>query len=536
MELQSHSEPDSGLVSTKNLIGSTPYHGAFFPNARGFAIHGGEFTIHNDIRNSTQELAGDIILIKEIRWSGGCGVVGPEKQGAKLRRIYTAEVDHRSGRMAVAIYQGDGAEEQWREHIAKYESIRHPNIMQLYGLVSATGLHAMVFHDDLIAYEQFLSRFQHSPILTLYIKGYCCTEWNDVLTYLRSTQKTDYLREGTVWIRRTTGGLCVDLAPGEVGPGLGPMWKRDVIRLEDVSLDDPNAEAVIIPTIDEDEYHDLCALGAHMRSLTVSTRHLICRGLTIFRSNPQHHTLSKITESLDISVSSHHDEWLIFQDSGEVMDNSWIRYDSRRARYRNLTVWARHPYERAYTTWKFWVSQANYIFAQLQGTSPVENVEDYVYVHQISFTLKFLPNSDNPHEPAGYLFICPPEDLRTGANLFQWPDCPAYWSFDPSGTIRLSTEDARIFGFPIIHIETILHGHSWDRSVYEGLRRFHQGKGFDPESQDLARRLGYPLFELSTKVGTALPSAAGGDSEPLHYCEENSELCFKLGHYLDKRG
>ncbi|KAF7353337.1 hypothetical protein MSAN_01521900 [Mycena sanguinolenta] len=39
---------------------------------------------------------------------------------------------------------------------------------------------------------------------------------------------------------------------------------------------------------------------------------------------------------------------------------------------------------------------------------------------------------------------------------------------------------------------------SWDNSVYEGLRRFHQGKGFDPDSQDLARHLGYPLFELSS--------------------------------------
>ncbi|KAJ6464510.1 hypothetical protein C8R45DRAFT_785902, partial [Mycena sanguinolenta] len=79
-----------------------------------------------------------------------------------------------------------------------------------------------------------------------------------------------------------------------------------------------------------------------------------------------------------------------------------------------------------------------------------------------------------------------------------WPACPAYWSLDPSGAAasRLSTEDARLLGFPGIHIETGIFGISWDRDVYEGLRRFHEGKGFDTDSRDIARRLQYPLYEV----------------------------------------
>ncbi|KAJ6556087.1 hypothetical protein B0H19DRAFT_1376970 [Mycena capillaripes] len=34
-------------------------------------------------------------------------------------------------------------------------------------------------------------------------------------------------------------------------------------------------------------------------------------------------------------------------------------------------------------------------------------------------------------------------------------------------------------------------------AVYAGLRKFHEGKRLDPESQDLARHLGYPVFQLS---------------------------------------
>ncbi|KAJ6464429.1 hypothetical protein C8R45DRAFT_791423, partial [Mycena sanguinolenta] len=71
-----------------------------------------------------------------------------------------------------------------------------------------------------------------------------------------------------------------------------------------------------------------------------------------------------------------------------------------------------------------------------------------------------------------------------------------YWSLDPSGADHLSTEDARILGFPAIHIETGMFGYFWDRSVYEGLRQFHEGKGLDPESREGAMQLGYPLYEV----------------------------------------
>lgn len=119
---------------------------------------------------------------------------------------------------------------------------------------------------------------------------------------------------------------------------------------------------------------------------------------------------------------------------------------------------------------------------------------------EITFILRCLPNTHSTQGPEGYLFVCPPENFRTGVDSFQWPNCPAYWSHDPSGTARLSTEDAKAFGFPVIHIETRVYGCSWDARVYEGLRRFHRGRGFDPDSQEAAIHLGYPLYKLSSVV------------------------------------
>jgi hypothetical protein len=36
----------------------------------------------------------------------------------------------------------------------------------------------------------------------------------------------------------------------------------------------------------------------------------------------------------------------------------------------------------------------------------------------------------------------------------------------------------------------------WDESVYIGVHKFHAVKGLDPDSLDIARGLGYSLYEL----------------------------------------
>ncbi|KAJ7153799.1 hypothetical protein C8R46DRAFT_848176, partial [Mycena filopes] len=73
---------------------------------------------------------------------------------------------------------------------------------------------------------------------------------------------------------------------------------------------------------------------------------------------------------------------------------------------------------------------------------------------------------------------------------------PAYWSLDPSGAERLSAGEATRLGFPPFRLTTKVRGRWWNASVYTGLRQFHQAKGFDPESQEVARHLGEPLWQV----------------------------------------
>ncbi|KAJ7229537.1 hypothetical protein B0H12DRAFT_225307 [Mycena haematopus] len=161
------------------------------------------------------------------------------------------------------------------------------------------------------------------------------------------------------------------------------------------------------------------------------------------------------------------------------------------------------------------------------GASIFSNLLKTACMLAIEFILRCLPNPCSTQKPEGYLFVCPAEDFRTGPNLFRWPDESAYWSLDTSGVVHLSPEDAKILGFPIIHTETRMKGNSWNSSIYEGLGRFHQGKGFDPDSQDVARHLDYPLFELSSEEATILACV---EDRPGQCDLEDLALCQALGH------
>ncbi|KAJ6566419.1 hypothetical protein B0H19DRAFT_1137744, partial [Mycena capillaripes] len=73
------------------------------------------------------------------------GLINRHRIQPSVRRIYSAKIGGQT--TTVAMYQGRGAEEEWRQDLAKYSSIRHPNILQVRGAASSRGIHATLFHD-----------------------------------------------------------------------------------------------------------------------------------------------------------------------------------------------------------------------------------------------------------------------------------------------------------------------------------------------------------------------------------------------------
>jgi hypothetical protein len=144
-----------------------------------------------------------------------------------------------------------------------------------------------------------------------------------------------------------------------------------------------------------------------------------------------------------------------------------------------------------------------------------------VVTDSICFEITSVATTVEDH-PTGYLFLCPPKDFESGPSSFRWPECPAYWSLDPSGSQRLSKDDADKLGFPPLQVSTILWANFWPGSVYDGLRQFHKAKGFDSDSCDLARHLGHEFYQISSGINAQGEPAT---TIPPHLIQESNSEC-----------
>ncbi|KAJ7614756.1 hypothetical protein B0H17DRAFT_681910 [Mycena rosella] len=113
---------------------------------------------------------GDLDLRHEIRLNYDTGIIDRRQIRGPVRRMHSARIHGSESTMTVAIYEGDKAEENWREAISKYSNLRHPNIIQLFGTARAPRLHAAIFHDELIPARQMAEKYNIAPICTVYFR------------------------------------------------------------------------------------------------------------------------------------------------------------------------------------------------------------------------------------------------------------------------------------------------------------------------------------------------------------------------------
>ncbi|KAJ6450158.1 hypothetical protein C8R45DRAFT_1224173, partial [Mycena sanguinolenta] len=188
------------------------YAGGVFSGSQHFTVSGGTLTSITKNYNSTPTEPCDFRMVpmmdidlqREI--SLETSAANRQRKRPCVRRVYSAKLESqlRKGNMTVAMYQGDGAEEEWRQDVAKYMSIRHPNIIQIYEAASSKNIYAAVFHDDLIPFEDFLHLYRHSSPLTVYVYGFHTSEFYAAENYLYlSFHKFLLATKYTIWIRRS---------------------------------------------------------------------------------------------------------------------------------------------------------------------------------------------------------------------------------------------------------------------------------------------------------------------------------------------
>ncbi|KAJ7203531.1 hypothetical protein GGX14DRAFT_461415, partial [Mycena pura] len=421
--------------------------------------------------------------------------------------------------MTAVLYEGDSAEERWREDVSRYSAIRHPNILQLLGVVSS-GLHAAVFHDDLIPYRELLQQSRnHSHFWTVHFWACMETEFRDADQYVLSLSgRPLHWTEYTVWIRPLTRRLCLDLTSATY---YVPLYLTRVSARQSGSMDPPR-DSEIITSMSHNDYHDICYWHlCHFHQFLISRKIPVTLGSISYLCGPHYEASLKIAVTPNPKIND--SGWctmdqVIYQGwnpihlderGAVIMENGWIRLncDAIEEEYRRRICV--DP-----SSARSWLAHANHIFNYLDVTS---NLERYFLVDVIHYWLQI----DGPiySDQGGYLFLCPLEDLQPDMpGVFRSPACPAYWSFDPSGIERLCPADACALGFPRINVQVELWGKCWNSSVYAGISRFHEVKQFDPSQQEAS--VDYPNYHLCCDRN-ALLGHNGSEFQPCLF--ENSD-------------
>ncbi|KAJ6526071.1 hypothetical protein B0H19DRAFT_582797 [Mycena capillaripes] len=247
------------------------------------------------------------------------------------------------------------------------------------------------------------------------------------------------------------------------------------------------------------QYHDICGSAlSHSRSFGISTQLTVnLGGIISCASGNQLEDFGQVATLPTVQIL-YDDRWYAGGVEGIVTEDGWTRFNSNDVLDGLVFLHFRYQH------FEYWLSQANYIFSRFK---PLSAYGDYYVVEFINFYIRILSTRKEP--PTGYLFLCPVMNFQMGPSSFAWPDFPAYWSLDPSGAQRLRPKDARNRGFPTMEFRTEIWTKFWDSSVYAGLRQFHRGKGFEPDSQGVAQNLGYPLYELSDQTNPSFAHVDG---------------------------
>ncbi|KAJ7762193.1 hypothetical protein B0H16DRAFT_529191 [Mycena metata] len=154
-----------------------PRASAMFHSAHNFNISGGEFTHSVNVITKPTRKSSEFKDFRKVRL--GDLDLREEKQLGKIvgsvsrkRRVYAARVHGCKRPMTAAVYEGADVEEQWLEEVRKYEGLRLPTLVQVYGIVKSRQFYATIYEDDLIPIAEFRQWYSDSEISSAILEHY----------------------------------------------------------------------------------------------------------------------------------------------------------------------------------------------------------------------------------------------------------------------------------------------------------------------------------------------------------------------------
>ncbi|KAJ7217564.1 hypothetical protein B0H12DRAFT_1241691 [Mycena haematopus] len=351
-----------------------------------------------------------------------------------------------------------------------------------------------IFHDDFVSAHKLLQERSKSALWTFYFQRFLRAGFRDAASYISSALGGQWVssEECTIWIRASTGKICLELTPGY--QILSPPYfiERGVYQHDEIFDDSVKLEvADLIASISFPQYYSAFCEDPPTATLSelpasVSLGSILDLGLLATDSDT---VIARLpvgpTEENPIGLGLNFRTMLLLTinghgniHSGSVAETYYYNAD--------LEQEGLHS----------WLAQANHIFNKLNINDRCEKSAVVVRI-----TIKVTLEGSIAGLPLGFLFLYCPSPLHSTPAKVR--NSIAYWALDRTGQQRLSAEDALELGFPPVKAEIEVHVKSWNTATYLILRQFHEGKGFDPDGEEIARHLGLAPVSL-----TAPPSSS----------------------------
>ncbi|KAJ8079967.1 hypothetical protein PM082_016793 [Marasmius tenuissimus] len=155
---------------------------------------------------------------------------------------------------------------------------------------------------------------------------------------------------------------------------------------------------------------------------------------------------------------------------------------------------------------ELWLTQAGWVFSRLGisrgdwASCSIATLIELRLTAADSFKPEDLEDLLEDFDPPCYLFVPPPPQLPDGApDIETWlrEENLYYYSYDSAGG-SVITEGERIsLRLPSFTSEFCVEYVYWDTEAYDFMEKWERAKGFDYNTMDYAKSLGFPIFDVT---------------------------------------
>ncbi|KAF7365948.1 Kinase-like protein [Mycena venus] len=447
-------------------------------------------------------------------------------------KVFTARIAGEPSLMTVAKYEDDN--ERWQSDLELCSRFRHPNIWQLFGISTTTGLNALIYYDELIPLPIYRKFYRpSSDLVWACIEGMLFTQFKQCSPHhYWSMGDEEKGLEATICVKRERPQLCLTM-PGLFNDSgdqsfdhILSSWHTEHFWHQRPA---PESFRTMFNTLSAASYPTLETLARHIEwahflaallplrydyptACEMQTKLFLGSVFGEIRGSDELVPVAHIPTSSRIRMQT----WTLKQcpnvllDSGDDFPRKRFTFPAGSFKASQIFMSCLESFlelegEDEDRVNLSWLSQANRCVSQttFQEGKPFQ----YATIDRLRCLLMINKEFCYLLRPEGtllqaYLFPCPVGVRREGPYTgIEFPETDHfYWSLDPSGTTRMSQDECDRNGLPRWEFLFAPTGNLWHDYHYNAVREFSEARGVDPYSNTVTQLVGLPLAEMESAI------------------------------------